>query len=120
MTEKRINLGASDVAPDFFAHEMAINFNPTQFIFDFKCITPRNDPRSKDAPFINIRHNIVMVDVHHAKKITELLTDMLKKYEEQYGRIQTPKPMKMAEKKRKKEKKKEPKKAKTKAPEYFG
>ena len=118
MEQKKLNVGIAD-SHEFFAHELSVNFNPMQFILDFKCITPRVDPRTKENPLLMIRHNVVMVDAFHAKKIHEMLGDIIKKYEEQHGRIEMPKAVKKAEKKSKaKEKKKE---ASTKSiPSYLG
>ena len=53
--QKKINISINE-GMEFFAHELSVNFNPTQFIFDFKCITPRVDPRSKEVPHLNIKH----------------------------------------------------------------
>ncbi len=74
--QKKINLGISD-GNEFFAHELSVNYNPTQFILDFRCVTPRSDPRSKVIPFISIKHNVVLVDTHHAKRILEVLQEVL-------------------------------------------
>jgi len=59
--EEKVNLNISD-GDVFFAHELSINFNPMQFIFDFKSITPRVDPRSQTKASISLKHNVVMVD----------------------------------------------------------
>ena len=115
--EKKINVGIDD-GKEFFAHEMSVNFNPTQFILDFRCITPRIDPRSNEAPFVRMKHNVVMVDPWHAKEIIRVLGNVVKKYEEQFGEIKKPEAMKKyEEKKAKKEVKKE---EETKSPSYFG
>ena len=117
MTEqKKVNIGVSD-GMEFFAHEMSINFNPTQFIFDFKCITPRSDPRSKQAPYIHIKHNVVMVNAHHAKQIHELLGKVIKDYEKKLGKIEMPKAVKKSEKEAKK---KDEKSTKEGVPNYLG
>ena len=99
MEKQKINMNISDLAPDFFAHETSINFNPFQFIFDFKCITPRIDPRVKQNTIINLKHNIVMMDIYHAQKLHELLTDVLKNYEKEFGKIKKPKQLEMLKKK---------------------
>lgn len=118
--KKQINMSIDD-GQEFFAHELSINFNPTQFIFDFKCITPRNDARSRDIPFIAMKHNVVLVDPHHAKKIYELLGSVLERYETKFGKIETPKAVRVWEKNRKKEAKKLKKsETKTQAPSYLG
>jgi len=123
MTEqlKKINLGIQD-GNEFFAHELSVNFNPTQFIFDFRCVTPRSDPRSKDAPFISIKHNVVLAEPYHAKRILEVLGNVVKQYEEQFGKIEKPKALKALEKKAKKTAKENNNKKSTKEtiPSYLG
>jgi len=118
MEKQKINMSISDLAPDFFAHESSINFNPTQFILDFKCITPRVDPRIKECTVISLKHDIVIMDAYHAKKLYELLGEVIKKYEKEFGRIEAPKQIKLLEKKNKKEKKSEGEEAI--APSYLG
>ncbi|MBD3249122.1 DUF3467 domain-containing protein [Candidatus Woesearchaeota archaeon] len=115
--EKKLNMSISE-GDEFFAHELSINFNPMQFTFDFKCVTPRVDARSKEAPTIVAKHNVVMTDPYHAKQILSLLKNVIENYEEQYGKIEKPSAMKEFEKKQKK-KGKEPKN-KTRTPSYFG
>lgn len=105
--KKSINIGIDD-GKEFFAHETSVNFNPTQFIFDFRCITPRIDPRSKETPFVSLKHNVIMVDPWHAKEMLRILTDSVAKFEEQFGKIEKPKAvqkyLKDAEKLKKQEK----------------
>ena len=114
--EKKINLSIDEGKP-FYTHEASINFSPTQFIFDFRCITPRVDPRSNEAPTINITHNVVMTDPYHATQVYELLGTMLKKYEKEFGKIQKSKALEKIEKRRKSQQNKP---AETIAPNYFG
>jgi len=114
---KKINLGIND-GVEFFAHEMSINFNPMQFIFDFKCITPRNDPRSKETPYIHIKHNVVMVNAHHAKQIHELLGKLIGDFEKKFGKIELPKSVKKARKESKKVK--DDKSTEQAVPNYLG
>ncbi len=120
--QEPINIHIQDGEP-FFAHEMSVNFTPTQFILDFKCITPRNDPRSKTRASFLLKHNVVMVDPWHARAIVDVLTNMIKKYEEEFGKVSMPQPLKKAEQKQKaalKGPKKGSKTASTEAPNYFG
>lgn len=116
MEDKKINLSINE-GNAFFAHEASVNYSPTQFIFDFRCITPRVDPRSNEAPTINIVHSVIMADPYHAKKIHELLGKMLSKYEKDFEKIEPIKALKVMEKKRKKEEIKEETKTE---PSYFG
>ena len=95
----QININIQDGEP-FFAHEVSINFTPTQVTFDFKCITPRTDPRSQEPSF-QIKHNVVMLDPWHAKSLLEVLGNVTGKYEKEFGKIQKPKSLLKAEKKQK-------------------
>ncbi len=114
MSDDRISMSIVD-GDAFFAHELSINYNPLQFVFDFKCITPRIDPRSKTKASIHLKHNVVLTDPYHAQKIHELLGEMLKKYEKEYGKVEKPKQVKKFEKKNVKIEE-----TKTEVPTYFG
>ncbi len=117
--DKKVNMSIED-GKSFFAHEVSINFNPSSFILDFKNVTPRVDPRSKDNLVLRMEHNVVMVDPYHAKKMLELFSRVVKDYESEYGKIEKPKAIKKHEQKAKKHgKKAEAKKTKT-TPSYFG
>ncbi len=102
MDDKKLNVSINDGGA-FYTHEASINYSPIQFIFDFRCITPRIDPRSNEAPTLNIMHNVVIADVWHAKKIHELLGQMIEKYEKDFGKIEQPKVFKIVEKKMQKD-----------------
>jgi|TARA_B100002003_G_C13871732_1_gene426180 hypothetical protein len=112
----KINLSIDD-GEAFFAHELSTNFNPTQFVLDFKNVTPRVDARSKDAPVLRIKHNVVIVEPFHMKKIVEFLEKRIKAYEKTFGEIEKPKAIQIYEKKQKKSGGKE---EKVKTPSYFG
>lgn len=115
--KESINISIVDGEP-FFAHEMTCNFTPTQFTFDFKCISPRTDPRSKKPSFL-LKHNVVMVEPWHAKMILNVLANVVKKYEEEYGTIKKPKAVEIAEKKQKKAMKASPA-SEAETPSYLG
>lgn len=115
--ETKINMNIVD-GGEFFAHETSINFSPTQFVFDFKAVTPRIDPRGRGRPSITLRHNVILVEPYHAKKMLELLTEVVKRYENDFGKIEKPKAIQKAEKKSKKEK--SAPKGKSASPTYFG
>jgi len=97
MTEKQVNVQV-DNGQTFFAHEMSINFSPLQFVFDFRNVTPRVDLRSRMQPVLNIKHNVVLVDPYHAKRILGLLTRVIDDYEKKFGKIKKPKALEKAEK----------------------
>ena len=116
--KQQINLNIVE-GDSFFAHEVSMNFTPTQITLDFKCITPRTDPRGK-APSFLLKHNVVMVEPWHAKMMLEVLASVVKKYEEEFGKITQPKAIQKATKKHKKAKKKSTNIKTTGAPSYLG
>jgi len=118
--EQRLNISIND-GDAFFAHETSINVNPMQVILDFKSVTPRIDLRSP-KPSLSIKHNVIMLEPYHAKKMLEMFADSIKRYEKEFGKIEKPKAVEQMEKKqksRKKESVKEPV-ITAKAPSYFG
>jgi hypothetical protein len=115
--EKKVSMNIQE-GIDFYAHETSINFSPTQVIFDFKSVTPRIDPRMGADPTMVLRHNVVLIEPLHAKKLAELLTDVVKKYETNFGKIEKSKAQLKHEKKLKRQTK--TKSSKASAPAYFG
>ena len=97
---EQFNMSVNDGGA-MFAHEMSLNFTPTQFVLDFKMVTPRNDPRGKGKPSFLMQHNVIMIDPWHAKKVIEVLEASVNRYEEEYGKIVKPKAVIKAEKKQK-------------------
>lgn len=116
MEPKNLNVSVNE-GDAFFCHEMSINYNPLQFVLDFKSVTPRVDIRSKTSPAINIKHNVVLLDPYHAKQMHELLTKVITDFEKDFGKINKPKAL---EKMEKKAKTLQVAPAKTTAPNYFG
>jgi hypothetical protein len=96
--QKNINVSVNE-GDAFFCHELSLNYNPLQFILDFKSVTPRVDVRSKDAPVISIKHNVVMLDPYHTKRFVELLSKVVNDYEKDFGKITKPKAVEKMEKK---------------------
>ena len=118
--KESINLAINDGEP-FFAHEMSVNFNPMQFILDFRCVTPRNDPRTKGGrPSLMMKHNVVMVEPWHMLQIKGLFERMIEAYEKEFGKIKKPKAMEAFEKKHKKAKETKKPEESTEIPSYFG
>lgn len=113
---KEVNMNIND-GDSFFAHELSINFNPLQFILDFKNITPRVDPRSRESIVLFLKHNVIMMDPYHTKNMFELLGKVVGDYEKQFGKIEKPKALQRYEQRAKKGKES---KSKEKAPSYFG
>lgn len=116
MEEKQINVGINE-GDNMFAHETTVTFNPTQFIFDFKSITPRIDMRNKAGHSLVIKHNVVLMDPFQAKGLVELMKKVITDYEKKFGKIEKPKQIVKAEKKNKENAKK---KTVSTAPSYLG
>ena len=112
--EKKIGLSINEGGA-FYAHEASINFSPLQFILDFRCITPRIDPRNNEGPTLHLIHNIVMMDPYHTKQIYDSLGTMITKYEKDFGKIEMPQAMKIVQKQKKRADKED-----NSAPTYFG
>jgi hypothetical protein len=116
--EKKISLSVND-GMDFFANEVSVNFSPTHFNLDFKCITPRVDMRSRDSTVLSIKHNLVILDPYHLKNFHEILGDVIKKYEKNFGKIKKPNQLEKAEKNAKQKINQETTKTKV-VPNYLG
>ncbi|MBT7902995.1 DUF3467 domain-containing protein [Candidatus Woesearchaeota archaeon] len=123
MEQKNVKISVSE-GTDFFCHEISINFNPMQFILDFKNITPRVDIRNKEGPTLVLRHNVVMLDPFNAKQMLNVLQNAIEKYETEFGEIKKPKMIKKAETKMKKKaktaKSKKTNTTEPNSPNYFG
>ena len=118
MTEQQqVNLNIIE-GDAFFAHEASINYNPTQITLDFKCITPRTDPRSK-KPSFQLKHNVVMIEPWQAKALLSVLNEAIQKYEKDFGKLKKPKAIEKAEKMRK-DHSTTKNKTTTQTPTYFG
>ncbi|MFH1439741.1 MAG: DUF3467 domain-containing protein [Candidatus Woesearchaeota archaeon] len=114
MDEKHINWQYED-GNAFFSHEVSINFTPLQFVLDFKNITPRVDPRNRTGPVFKVQHDVILLDPFHVKRFHALLSQVLEKYETEFGKIKKPKAIEKLE-----EKNKDKKEEKKTGPTYFG
>ena len=85
----------------FFADSVAIIHNPVKFIIDFKQGSPRIDQIGENTQeTILIEHNVIMVDPVTAKIFSNLLSENIKNYEKQFGKIEIPKQSKKTKKKK--------------------
>jgi len=112
--QQNVNLHIND-GDAFYANEVSINFNPSNFFIDFKCVSPRIDPRNQSGATFSLKHNVVIIDPYALKETVNMMKDLLARYEKSFGKIEKSKAAKTAEKLGK-----EKKAAKEKAPEYFG
>lgn len=97
--EQQVNINIDEGSP-FYSHEATVNFTPTQVSLDFKCITPRTDPRAQ-KPSFHLIHNVVMMDPWHAKALVDVMKNVIAKYEKEFGKIKKPPAVAKAEKKQK-------------------
>lgn len=95
--QKRINVDISN-GKQFFADEIAVMHSPTKFVFDFKNITPRVDPRTAHFTPMALEHNVVIMDLHTAKSFLKVFKENLDRYEKAFGKIKEPKALKKIKK----------------------
>jgi hypothetical protein len=103
-----------DDGPTFFADEISIMNNEHKFFLDFKNQSPRIDVRANEALPLAIKHSAVILDPGLAKVFSNMLSEHVRKFEEEHGTIPEPKvttnnPAKQASTR-----------AKDERPEYFG
>lgn len=96
--EKSINLAIND-GDAFYANEVSLNFSPTNIFLDFKFVTPRIDARSQSGPTFALKHNVVVLDPYTVQQFAHLLSEVIQKYEGEFGQIKKPKQIEIAEKK---------------------
>ncbi|MFA4886920.1 MAG: DUF3467 domain-containing protein [Candidatus Nanoarchaeia archaeon] len=92
--EKQINIRVKEGDP-FLAHETTINYNPTEFVLDFKCMTPLQELNQQS---LLIKHNIVLLTPWHARSFLDALTRVIGDYESKFGTIKKPIELEKAEK----------------------
>jgi hypothetical protein len=89
--EEKINFAIND-GETFYANEISISFGPAQFSLDFKNISPRIDARSQDGTkTFALKHNVVILDPTQTKNFVAMLSDIVSRYEKQFGKINVPK-----------------------------
>ena len=115
---KNLNISIKE-GDAFYCHEMSVNFNPLQFVLDFKSVTPRVDPRSQEGPSVVLKHNVVLMDPWHMKQAVQMLGKVITEYESQFGEIVKPKPVEIMEE-RHKDTVKEKQDKTVSTPTYFG
>ena len=99
--EKQINININD-GETFFANEISVNFNPSNFFLDFKNISPRIDPRNQSGATFHMKHNVVLLDPYTFKQTVSLIKETLDRYEKEFGKIEKSKLIEKLEKKQKK------------------
>ncbi|MGV8172522.1 MAG: DUF3467 domain-containing protein [Candidatus Woesearchaeota archaeon] len=112
---EKINFVIND-GDSFYANEISITFGPAQFSLDYKNISPRVDMRTQDGTkTFALKHNVIIIDPYQVKNFINILNDAVNRYEKEFGTIEIPKQLKIAEKRFKLENK--PNKQ---VPSYFG
>ena len=114
-SKQPLHISVTDGEP-FFANESTIHFNPTQFVLDFKCISPRMDQRNPQGTTMVMHHNVVLLEPWHMKMLHAVLSESLKRFETEFGTIEKPKAIELWEKRHQHE----PAPASIKAPDYLG
>ena len=118
--DEKINVNIND-GEAFYSNETSISHNPVQFVLDFKQITPRIDMRSQQSQLFCLKHNVILIDPLHAKRLSDMMQAAIKEYENKFGKIEATPAIKKFEKENKKEaNKSKPKTVKAESPSYFG
>ena len=90
--KKKINLDIDQNKESFYANNIAIFNNPTEFVLDFTQITPRiNIVEDRQVVTYIIKHNAVVLEPKQAKNFFNLLKENIEGYEKKFGKIQLPK-----------------------------
>jgi hypothetical protein len=92
---KELNVRVKDTE-QFYSNEIGINVNPNEFTFDFKCLSRFQDIAEHDV--LMVRHNLIILSPNHAKSMYDLLGQVLKNYEKNFGKINKTKAQEKAEK----------------------
>ena len=79
----------------FYSNETAIHVNPSEIVFDFKCINQVQDIAEMNA--LVLKHNIVIMTPQHAKSFAAILDKVIKDYEDKFGAIEKTKHQKKAD-----------------------
>ncbi len=86
--KKKVNLNIDHDKEVFYANNLAIFNNPTEFILDFTQITPRVDVvQEKQVLTYVAKHNAIILNPKQAKIFFDLLKENLEKYEKKFGEI---------------------------------
>ena len=99
--QKQVNVRVKDADP-FLAHETTINYNPTEFVLDFKSITPVQELNQQS---LFIQHDVVLLTPWHMKSFFAAVEKVVKDYEKKFGEIKKPIEIEKAEKLMKKQQK---------------
>ncbi len=98
----------------FYSDFIVVSHNPTKFIIDFQQTIPKFQRTSNGAQQVMVvRHNTIILDPTVAKEFLNILSENIKRYEKNFGKIKVPK-------RKSKKKKKETKKKAEHATSYIG
>jgi hypothetical protein len=90
--KKKINLDIDKKKEVFYANNIAIFNNPTEFVIDFTQVTPRIDiVEDKQVITYVVKHNAIVLEPRQAKIFLNLLKENVEKYEKKFGKIKLPK-----------------------------
>lgn len=90
--KKRVNMNIDQSKEVFYANNLAVFNNPTEFVLDFTQVTPRIDVvQNKQVITYVVKHNAVVLEPAQAKIFFNLLKENISKYEKKFGKINLPK-----------------------------
>jgi hypothetical protein len=92
--KKELSVRVKD-GEQFYSNETSIHVNPSEIVFDFKCINQVQDISNLNA--VVLKHNLVIMTPQHAKSFVNILSRVIKDYEEKFGLIEKTKYQKKAD-----------------------
>ena len=89
--KKKVSLDIDQKREGFYANNVAIFNNPTEFVLDFTQVTPRiNLVEDKQIITYVVKHNPIILEPKQAKNFLNLLKENISRYESKFGKIKLP------------------------------
>jgi len=79
-----------------FCNQMTVSHTAAQFFLDFRLVYPQFAPDNSQTTVV--AHKTVVFEPYHLKEVIEVLHENIRRYEDQYGEIKVPEPIKRAKK----------------------
>ncbi len=87
-TKKKVNINIDQNKDSFYANNLAVFNNPTEFVLDFAQVIPKVDMiQNEQMISYNIKHNSIILEPKQAKIFLNLLKENIDKYEHKFGKI---------------------------------
>lgn len=86
--KKKVNVNIDSGGESFYANNLAVFNNSTEFILDFTQVSPRMDViDNKRMITYVVKHRPIVVEPRQVKVFLNLLSENLDKYEKKFGKL---------------------------------